>query len=241
MHRLCLPVVGILLVVGCDRFPDNGLQVAGMIPFNDDCFVDPNNEARLAGGRWDTQSPEGDPLPRNPEYVITPLLESYLVSRALDVQGEQNNLRITNFEITLQTPDGVDLVLDGGLPNPYTVAASANLPVGVDGEPSRASAIAVAIPSTYRQAVFDAASARGFNQVILVMSAVGTTMGGFTQKSAPLLWPVTLCRPGCLNLCPTQEAANNLTDAQIEELRDACVAGQDTFPYCQFPIPPEEN
>ena len=240
MHRLCLPVFGIVLVASCDRFPDNGLQVGGMIPFNDNCLVDPNNEARLAGGLWDTESTAGFPIPRNPEYVITPLLESYLVSRALDVQGEQNNLRITNFEITLQTPDGVDLVLDGGLPNPYTVAASANLPVGVEGEPSQASAIAVAIPSTYRGAVAGAVSDRGFNQVIVVMSAVGTTMGGFTQKSAPLFWPVTLC-DACRNLCPTQQAADNLTDAQIEELQNACVPGQDNFFYCQFPIPVEEN
>ncbi|MDH3656461.1 MAG: alkaline phosphatase family protein [Myxococcales bacterium] len=235
MHRFIIVALAVLAVASCDRFPHNGLQIGGMLPLTgEECAADPSDDSRQTGGLWDVATPFGT-LPRAAVYVVSPLLESYIISRATDIQAEQNNLQVTNLEITLQTPDGANLVLSEALPNPYRVAASANLPAAVDDSFTSAAAITVAIPELYRQAVADAVFGAGFNQVIVVIKAIGTTMGGFTQNSAPFFWPVTLC-VGCFDLCPTQAAADALSEPERTALAAACVPGQDG-PYCQFEIP----
>lgn len=232
MHRFIIVALAVLAVVSCDRFPDNGLQIGGMLPLSDDCSADPGSDERLALGVWDVQAPFGDNQ-RIAQYVVSLLLENYIISRATDIQAEQNNLQVTNLEITLQTPDGANLVLPEGFPNPYSVTASANLPAADDGSFTTAAAITVAVPSTYRQPVADAVFGAGFDQLIINIRAIGTTMGGFTQKSGSFSWPVTLCS-GCLDLCPTQGAANALTELALAALLSACLPGQDGHAYCQF-------
>jgi len=232
MYRFIIVALAVFAVASCNRFPDNGLQIAGMLPLEGDCTLDPGTDVRQTLGVWDIQAPFGD-NPRISHFGVSPLLENYIISRSTEIQAEQNNLQVTNLEITLQTPDGVNLVLPEALPNPYSVTASANLPAAVGDAFSSGAAFTIAIPPSYRQAVGGAVFAAGFDQVIINMRAVGTTMGGFTQKSGAFLWPVTLC-DGCLNLCPTQQAANDLTELALAALVGSCLPGQDGYPYCQF-------
>ncbi len=236
MHRLIIVALAVLAVTSCDRFPHNGLQIGGMLPLEENCSLDPSTDERQTRGLWDVAAPFGD-LPRTPRFVVSPLFESYIISRATDIQAEQNNLQVTNLEVTLQTPDGATLVLPETLPNPYRVTASANLEVALDGSFSSSATFSIAIPSSYRQAVADAVFGAGFNEMIVIIRAIGTTMGGFTQKSAPFLWPVDLCI-GCMDLCPTQADADDLSDLGLEGLLSSCLPGQDGYLYCQYEIPP---
>ena len=173
-------------------------------------------------------------------YVITPRLENYLISRATDIQAEMNNLQVTGYEITLTLPNDEPLDL-GDLPNPYSVNDSAVLPAAEEDSFSIGATFTVAVPSDYRQPVTAAVFGAGFNSFLIVARATGTTMGGFTQKSGPFYWPVSICDNNCLDLCPTQAAGDALTDEQLGALRDACTPGQDGEPYCTFAPTPEEE
>jgi hypothetical protein len=232
MDRFIIVALVVLTVASCNRFPDNGLQIAGMLPVEDTCVLDPSTDVRQTLGIWDVQAPFGTD-PRIAQFGVTPLLENYIISRSIDIQAEQNNLQVTSLEITLQTPDGLNLVLPEALPNPYSVTASVSLPVAEDGSFSSGAAFTIGVPPSYRQAVADAVFGAGFDQLIIRMRAKGTTMGGFTQTSGPFFWPVTLC-DGCFDICPTQQAANALTELQIAALLSACLPGQDGYVYCQF-------
>ena len=232
MHRFIIVALAVLTVASCDRFPHNGLQITGMLPLEENCSLDPTTDLRQTRGLWDVADPAGD-FPRTAQFWVTPLFESYIISRATDIQAEQNNLQITNLEVTLETPDGERLELPG-LPNPYTVTASANLAVAVTDSFSSSSTFSIAIPPSYRQPVRDAVFGAGFDELIVAFKAIGTTMGGFTQNSATFFWPVQLCE-GCLDLCPSQAAADALSG---EELPTTCLPGQDAYPYCQYAIPP---
>jgi len=252
MHRFIIVALGALAVASCDRFPDNGVQIGGMLPLEDDCTIDPGTELRRSSGLWDvsqritsnTNPRQGIPNKSN-AYVITPLLESYLISRATDIQAEQNNTQVTQYEITLETPDGMTLEL-GDLPNPYSVNTSAVLPANVDNDVTLGTASSVAVPSIYMDSVAAAIQAAGFNELIINFRAVSTTRGGFTNRSAPFYWNVRLCGPQfstnrCLDFCPTPGSGEDLTDEQITILRGSCLPGQDSFPYCSFPPAPEDE
>lgn len=130
-------------------------------------------------------------------------------------------------------------MLPAGFPNPYSTTATAVLPVAVEDAFSAGTTASVGVPVSYAPAIVAALNAAGFDELVLAFRAVGTTMGGFTQRSGYFYWPVSLCF-GCLDFCPSQEAANNLTDEQINALEASCLPGQEFYPYCPF-IPEEED
>ncbi|MEM8605652.1 MAG: hypothetical protein AAGF92_01005 [Myxococcota bacterium] len=229
------------MVASCDRFPDNGIQVSGMLPFEDDCTVDPATNLRRSSGVWDIEfGLGGGVFALNGDYIVTPLLEGYFVSRALEIQAETNNFEVTNFDIWLLSPDDQPLVLPDTLPNPFRVPATAVLPATEDGTPSSAATGATGIPVAYATAVNDALAALNFNQVIVDMKAVGETRGGFTQISNSFRWPVRVCE-GCLDLCAP---GTPLTEEELQLLTDACAPGQDGFFWCSneglIPVPMED-
>ena len=209
-------------VAGCNRFPDNGLQIAANIPPDQgDCGFSADAEGRLARGLYDLAYPR--------DYVIAPLLQSYLVSNALEFQGEQNNLQVDNYDITILLPDDTVPVLPGGLPNPYRVDTSAVLPATTGANISQAVGVALGIPASYKDALRAIEAETGFSSIILSIRAGGTTFGGFSQRSAPFRWPVNFCE-GCLGaVCET-----------ADELEDSCLKGQDNWPYCAVVIPPTD-
>jgi hypothetical protein len=177
--------------------------------------VDPDQDERLLRGIWDIsyRAPGGG----IPDYGIALQLQSYLVSNALEFQGDQNNLQVDNYDITILRPDGSKPDL-GGLTNPFRVTTSAVIPTTEPGgDPIPGVGFATGIPGDYQ----DTLVALGLNDVLLSIRAGGTTRGGFSQRSAPFLWPITLCS-GCLNNCAS------------EDLADSCLPGQDVWPYCRL-------
>ena len=214
MRRIILmAMVLAVTVAGCNRFPDNGLQISANLLPDDACFVDPDQEERLLRGLWDTsfRTPTGE----IPDYAIALQLQSYLISNALEFQGEQNNIQVDNYDITILLPDGSKPDL-GGLTNPYRVSTSAFIAAGEAGsDPIPGVGFATGIPAEDYQA---ALVALGVNEVVLSIRAGGTTFGGFSQRSAAFNWPVTLCA-GCLDNCAAEEV-------------NVCLVGQDVWPYC---------
>lgn len=205
-------------VVGCNRFPDNGLQIVANLPPDDNCTVGSDQDTRLLRGLYDVsyRNAAGDPA----DYWMAPLLTSYLISNGLEFQGEQNNVQVDNFDITVFLPDGTVPPLPEALPNPYRVSTSAVLQANEAGASTQEVAAAIGIPGTYQAALFEAAQAAGFTSVLLEVRAGGTTFGGFSQRSAPFRWPVDFCED-CLNNC----FADNLDES--------CLPGQDIWLYCQ--------
>jgi hypothetical protein len=199
-------------LAGCNRFPDNGLQIAAMLPPDDDCSVTAEQDLRLARGRYD--------LAVVHDYLIIPLLQNYLIRNGLEFQSDQNNLQVENFEITILLPDGSKPDFGETLPNPYRVTTSVVLPANADpGTFTEDAALAVGIPATYQ------AELSGYSSILLDIRAIGTTFGGFTQRSATFRWPVDLCM-GCLENCDPDAA---------EDVANSCFPGQDTWQYCLTP------
>jgi hypothetical protein len=215
MRRIILmAMVLAVTVAGCNRFPDNGLQISANLLPDDSCFVDPVQEERLLRGLWDVsyRNP-GDGNPAN--YTIALQLQSYLVSNALEFQGDQANIQVDNYDITILLPDGSKPDL-GGLNNPYRVRTSAVIPpTEPGGDPTPGVGAATGIRAEEYQ---DAVVALGVSEILLSIRAGGTTAGGFTQRSAPFLWPVTICQ-GCLNNCAAEDV-------------NFCLPGQDVWAYC---------
>jgi hypothetical protein len=208
-------------VAGCNRFPDNGLQIAANLPPNDSCVVTADQDIRLLRGLYDLGYRSASGQPR--DYVIAPLLKSYLTSATLEFQGEVSNLQVHNFDITLLLPDGSAPALPEGLVNPYRVNTSAAIPGNEQGGGSTEEvAAAIGIPASYQDALRTVVADTGFTSVLLDIRAVGTTAGGFTQTSGSFSWPVDLC-DGCLEICTTTE----------DELNASCLPGQDVWPYCR--------
>ena len=223
MSRIILvAIVVAVTVAGCNRFPDNGLQIVANLPPDDACILSADQDTRLLRGLYDISyvAPDGS---GPSDYVIAPLLQSYLITNALEFQGEQANLQVTNFDITILLPDGTVPTLPGDLVNPYRVDTSAVLPVSEGGAPSEEVAAAIGIPASYQDAL-RALLAAGFSSIVLDIRAGATTFGGFSQRSAPFRWPVDICE-GCLEIC------------LVEGLEDSCLPGQDIWPYCTVVIP----
>jgi len=210
MSRFILVTMMVAVTVaGCDRFPDNGLQIAANLPPDSSCEVDADQDTRLARGLYDIS------LQR--DYVLALLLQSYIISNALEFQGEQGNLQVDNYDITLLLPDRSAVPLPEGFPNPYRVTTNAVLPAAEGTNVPQEVGFATGIPAAYQDFI------RGFPSVTLEIRAGGTTAGGFSQRSGPFFWPVEIC-DGCLR------------DCNSEDLCDSCFPGQDTWPWC--PIPP---
>jgi len=223
MSRFILvAIVVAVTIAGCNRFPDNGIQIAANLPPDNSCVLSADQDIRLLRGLYDISyvAPDGSG-PR--DYVIAPLIQSYLISNALEFQGEQANVQVTNFDITILLPDGSVAPLAGDLVNPYRVDTSAVLPVSEGGTPSQEVAAATGIPASYQDAL-RALLAAGFSSIVLDIRAGATTFGGFSQRSAPFRWPVDICE-GCLEIC------------LAEDLDKSCLPGQDIWPYCTIVIP----
>lgn len=225
MSRFILvAIVAAVTVAGCNRFPDNGLQIIANLPPDGSCVLSADQDTRLLRGLYDISyvAPDGSG-PR--DYVIAPLLQSFLISTSLEFQAEQANLQVTNFDITILLPDGTVPTLPGGLVNPYRVDTSAFLAVSEGGTPTQEVAAATGIPASYQDAL-RALLAAGFSSVVLDIRAGATTFGGFSQRSAPFRWPVDICE-GCLEICVADEDVVN-----------SCLPGQDVWPYCTVVVPP---
>lgn len=216
-------------VAGCNRFPDLSIQVAAnLAPDSEDCGVTDDQDSVLAAGVIDRLAPAG-----YASYVITPLVESYIVSNALEFQGQQGNMQITDFEITIILPDGSLPDLGEGVANPYKVQTSAVIPANQsEGEVSRRATFAVAIPGSYYPALLSVPETTGFDSFAIEIRAHGTTLGGFSQTSPAFRWPINFC-DGCLGVqC---EAPAEIGDPV------GCYPGQDIWGWCAEIVVPEAS
>jgi hypothetical protein len=202
-------------VAGCNRFPDLSIQVVANLQPSDDCTIDANQEEILFRGLYDLNVVR--------DYIVTPSIESYLVSNATELQGETQNIQINGMEITIVLPDGSIPTLAGELPNPFTVTTSATIPANeTSGGASQGAAAAIGIPASYHSALLGIVADTGFQSIVLDIRAKGTTSGGFTQQSAPFRWPVEFCQ-GCLMNCDPDDES---------DVAGACFPGQDNWQYC---------
>jgi hypothetical protein len=223
MSRFIFVVMTLVVTVaGCNRFPDKGLQIAAMLPPDENCLLSADQEVRLLRGTYDIAY--RDPRTgQGVDYLIAPLLQSYLISSALEFQGEQSNLQVQNFDITIVLPDGVVPTLPGDLVNPYRVSTSAVLAANEPGgDASQEIAAATGIPADYQDALLQLVAETGFTSIRLDIIAVGTTIGGFTQRSPAFSWPIDICE-GCLESC-----------AALADDATSCLPGQDVWPYCSL-------
>lgn len=220
MRRFILMALAAAAVAGCDRFPDLSIQVtANLLPAEGECTVAADQEEILFTGLYD--------LNVQRDYLITPRIESYLVDNSLEFQGQQGNIQIDSFDITLLLPDGTQPDLGPDLPNPYRVTTSAVIPVNqAPGQVSFGAAAAVGIPASYYGVLNDIVNNTSFQSVVLEIRANGETAGGFRQQSPPFNWPVELCR-GCLG-------ARCDEPAQLLDPVQECptLTGQDGWQYC---------
>lgn len=205
---------------GCNRFPDNSLQVVGNLPPDDSCVLSADQDLRLLRGLYDIAYRVGG---QPADYRIAPLVRSYIVSNALEFQGEAGTIQIDNFDITLLLPDGSVPALPPPLVNPYRVTTNAVIPANIAaGQSTDEVAGAIGIPAAYQDALRVILAETGFSSVLLEISAGGTTFGGFSQRSPAFRWPVEICE-GCLENCTA------------EDLDSSCIPGQDVWPYCTTP------
>jgi len=203
-------------VAGCNRFPDLSIQVvANLAPDPTDCGVTDDQTAVLAVGVIDRAAPD-----IYWSYVITPRVESYIVSNALEFQGEQGNMQITDFDITIVLPDGTLPDLGDGVPNPYKVQTSAVIPPNQSaGSASQRATFAIAIPPAYFPAVLAIPETTGFNSFAIDIQANGTTSGGFHQTSPAFRWPINFCENCLATICELGDTAS-------------CYPGQDIWQWC---------
>jgi hypothetical protein len=165
-------------------------------------------------------------VPAENDYIIAPLLVSYLFDNGLQFQAQPANLQVTNFEITLAFPDGTVLSFAEPLVNPYQVTTSLLLTASqARGGSSQGVAVGVGIPSSYKDAL--RAVMAESSTILMNVRAIGTTYGGFTQKSAAFSWPILLCEG-----CDTQDVC---TPDQADA---SCLPGQDVWPYCTTIVDP---
>ncbi|KPK15566.1 MAG: hypothetical protein AMJ62_08615 [Myxococcales bacterium SG8_38] len=223
MRRFILVALMAVTVTGCDRFPDLSIQVvANLQPDEDNCSVSADQQEVWLAGVYD--------LNVQRDYFITPRIESYLVDNALEFQGQQGNIQIDSFDITLLLPDGTKPELGADLPNPYRVTTSVVIPVNeAAGAASLGAAAAIGIPASYYDVLVDIVNTTSFRSIVLEIVANGETSGGFRQQSPPFRWPIEFC-VGCLGAICEEPA----------ELFDplGCFPGQDGWQYCGEIVPP---
>ena len=74
MSRFILVAMMVAVTVaGCNRFPDNGLQIVANLPPNDSCVFTADQDIRLLRGGYDISyrnAISGEPS----DYIIAPLL-----------------------------------------------------------------------------------------------------------------------------------------------------------------------
>jgi hypothetical protein len=216
MSRFILVAMMVAVTVaGCNRFPDNGLQIAANLPPDSSCQVSADQDVRLLRGIYD--------ISLTSDYTVVLLLQNYIISNALEFQGEQANIQVDNYDITLLLPDGSALPVPDGVANPYRVDTNAVLPAAEGTNIPQEVGAATGIPAGYQDLIQAALASTGYSSVLLEIRAGGTTFGGFSQRSAPFRWPVDICE-GCLQDCLN------------EDLDSSCLPGQDIWPWCPIPV-----
>lgn len=127
-------------------------------------------------------------------------------------------VRVTEVEVTLETPQRQRLFFDRGdspLPNPFHATATGTLPPGASGVVDLE-----LIPKAYALQLGDFVGDR----LDVVLLLIGKTSSGDQAESARARIPIEIC-DGCRTLCATDPDATDATcsDPDLGPLREACV------------------
>lgn len=147
-------------------------------------------------------------------YTLGIVLNNQLFNRVGAITADPNGINIRRVEVELRDAGGTTLAFGDGLPNPFSIPASAFVPSSDGTTPGQAALQIEAIPNEYRQALFGA----GIGGTIVVgVRAFGRTNGDIEMETADWAFPVGLCAGGCLFVC----------DPGADEIEGLCNLGQD--------------
>lgn len=207
MLQRAVAVIAMLLAVGCAD-DSVSLFVTGVIPpevDEDSCSFDPTVDVFLLSPG--TYNIEADLiLGRQPDYNLVMAAQNQLQRRAISGRAETNGIYITRTEVTIQALDGSALAL-GGLPNPFSVPASAYIPPASDPMTPGAGVVSsTVIPGQYATALASALPRDAMGQlvestVVVAVKLVGETQGHIDIETDEFTWPIQLCGGFCLFTC----------------------------------------
>ena len=224
-----LTILAMLIAAGCAD--DNvSIFVTGVIPpemDEDSCSFDPSVDVTLLSpGAYNIESDLI--LGRQPDYNLVMSASNSLQRRAISGRAETNGINITRTEVTIQALDGSALNL-GGLPNPFSVPASAFIPPAADPmTPGRGVVSSTVIPAQYATSLAtslprDSMGRLVESTIVVAVKLVGETQGHIDIESDEFTWPIQLCGGFCLFTCgemftpyclPGQDAVTVVTNTQ---------------------------
>lgn len=190
-HTLVAILASMIALTGCvdDK---SGVHITGVLtPENEDGVCAAAPDAPSSGlVTWDLDS-----ATLTPATSLTLFLgvENQLVERRTDIAVNPNGVDIQGAEVELLDVGGNRLDL-GGLPNPFSMPASVQIPSGDETSAGAAALVMSIIPASY-------AGALPADVTILVsMRLFGETWGQQEIETDKWTFPLQLCR-GCLIQC----------------------------------------
>jgi hypothetical protein len=195
---------------GGSEYLEGALEIRGAVQPDSECTYTTELDPAHTEGSWD--------LAASSDYFLGLVVENTLGSRIIEeLQGELNGIQVSSVQITLLRPDGTPREYEQRLPNPYSVPASALVPVADGEQPSLELALVTAMPMAFAEPLADAST----DELTAELQAVGSLADGTRVRSQPFLWPLRLC-DGCL----AQQCANSGPP------EGSCTPGQDGDPWC---------
>jgi hypothetical protein len=156
-------------------------------------------------------------------YLLQPLFNNQLVPRAADAppRANPNGVVIQGAEVEIQDAAG-SAVDFGGLPNPFTVAATTYVPTSTGAtSPGQEVGAFEVIPPAYVAALDGMVGTDPGSRILILVSfgAFGETTGGVDIEVSEFVWPIDVCR-NCLYL-----------PAGPDDEVGCCTPGQDVICY----------
>jgi len=215
MRRSIFPLI-LTLLAGCA--PGNpGLVIGNVIDPDDQCIIASAGAARTSGV-LDVGIP-GNRYDAAFRYINQLVNLSQTGTSGIPIMADPNSIHVQSVEVELRDIGNVPLAL-AGLPNPFTIpAGSIVVPSGDGMSGGESLGSAQIIPAAYVGELAAVAGTDG--QVVVAVTAIGTTLGGAEVVSNPFIFPIQLCS-GCLTAC--------LMDAEgMPICSPTCRPGQDTL------------
>ena len=165
---------------------------------DDGCLYSASSSLYVTQGLWDITGSQR----YSGEYKVNLAVVNQIRARASSVAAEPNGVHITGAEVTLRQLGGEPFgpgVL-GGLPNPFSVPASAFIsPAAGPGAPGLSTVTVVVVPVGYAAALI----AQGVTETTIVGSIrlTGETSGHIDVRTGEWDYPIAICA-GCLFTCP---------------------------------------
>lgn len=215
-------IVGVSLLLcasgggGCTNDDGPAFYVTGLVsPAGTTCTVSAGS-AILALGQLNVQFADS--------YYMFPRYRNQVISNAgtSPLRSDPAGIYVLGAEIELQNAAGGRLLFGRNLPNPYTVPAADFVPPagGVGGSTTEVGVVQ-AIPPDYMPELDALLARRDRGAMLISLNVFGETVGGTDIEAREFLWPLQLCRGGCLFTCSDTTTGT------------CCLAGQDQL--CEIP------